>query len=362
MGKFHFGYILGFLALSLAASAAYISVIGWGQLFAGSATLVMIVMGIIEFAKIVTANYLHKYGKKTNKLLKTYLIISVVATMCLTSVGIYGFLTNAYQVTANKLEVIGGEISLLESKKNIFFEKIQSNSNTNDVKINRINQLNNLRGQQENRLDSLINRGHYTNARRIREDIELSNNEISKLNSEVDVLNIENNKLNDSINYYNLLILEKSNNTELAGEIGPLKYIATLTGKNMDSIINYLVLIIIFIFDPMAISMVLATNRVFDLKNEKGEVKVIESDKIKDIIHPIINEVVNDEVVVNNIENDSVLKNNELVENMDEVRVETKEIKNTNIEDEKYKQYPLLKKPQKTNVKVEPVVITKKKK
>jgi hypothetical protein len=297
MGKLHLGHILAFFAAALALSAAYISVIGWGKLFAGSATIVMIVMGIIEIAKVVTTIYLHKYSKKTragqdidvsgkwyNQLiprtrrffkrmfsLNTYLTLGVIATMTLTSVGIYGFLTNAYQETANKMEIQDGEVSILEGKKFIFEEKIEGNNEIADSKTKRITQLSDLRTQQESRLDSLIANNHWTNVNRTRQDIEKANDEIQKLTGDIDELNMANSSLADSVSHYQVSILELKAGSDIAGEIGPLKYISTLTGRPMDSIINYLVLIIIFIFDPMAISLVLATNKVFELNKEEEE-------------------------------------------------------------------------------------------
>ena len=150
--KLHLGYILGLFAIALATSAGYVSVVGWGKLFAGEATIVMIIMGIIEAAKIITTIYLHRYGKRKPRVegvsrfkhffkgvlsLKTYLVVGVMSTMFLTSVGIYGFLTGAYQDTANKMELHDGEVLILEGKRDIFQVKIEDNKgNPNKDKQN----------------------------------------------------------------------------------------------------------------------------------------------------------------------------------------------------------------------------------
>ena len=95
----------------------------------------------------------------------------------------------------------------------------------------------------------------------------------------------------DSLQTYQLKILELQNNTEVAGELGPLKYISGLTGTPMDKIINILLLIIIFVFDPLAISFDQAypkrrKNLYGELEEVKKKVKkpIIEDDKRMDVI------------------------------------------------------------------------------
>lgn len=270
--KFHLGYILGIWAAALAIAAGYISVTGWGQLFAGSAIVVMVVMGILESAKVITTIYLHKYWKRAPKLLKTYLLAGVVITMTLTSVGIYGYLTSAYQETAVKLGVQEGEIKILEGKRDIFADKIEGNKEIITNKQRRIDKLSDLREKQEVRLDSLVAKEYWSNARKTRQEIAQANEEIQKLTRDIDVVVNQNSALADSVSTYEIKILEVKSNSDVAGEIGPLKYIASITGLPMDSVINYIVLIIIFIFDPMAVTLVLASSNVFEI-HEKDKKK-----------------------------------------------------------------------------------------
>jgi hypothetical protein len=279
--KLHLGYVLGLFAIALATIAGYVSVVGWGKLFAGEATVVMVLMTILESAKIITTIYLHRYSKKLIPKkgsglkhfvkrffsVNSYLVMAVMLTMFLTSVGIYGFLTGAYQETANKMEVQNGEVSILEGKKLTFEDKIAGNKELIETKTIRITQLNTLRTQQEARMDGLLSKRQTGAANKVRNDIEKASIEIQSLNKEIDVIVKDNSILQDSVGSYKVKILEASSNTDLAAEIGPLKYISSLTGKPMDSIINWIVLIIIFIFDPMAISLVLAANKVFDYNN-----------------------------------------------------------------------------------------------
>jgi hypothetical protein len=254
------------LALSVAGCAAYFSVWGLSQLFAGASTAVIIMASVLEIGKVVTTTALHTYWNKLAGGLKVYLTISVGILMIITSAGIYGFLSNAYQSTANKLELHEGELGVLEAKKQTFEKTIADNTKIIETKTKRAEQLNNLRGNQESRLDNSTNNRNQRNARR---DIESSDKQIQLLNTEIDALNTKNIVLSDSVNAYNVKAIELKAGSEIAGEVGPLKYISELTGVPMANVVNYMILLLIFVFDPLAIALVLATNRVFELEGRQ---------------------------------------------------------------------------------------------
>lgn len=256
------------LALIVAGCAGYFSVWGLSQLFAGASTAVIIMATGLEIGKIVTTTALHRYWKKISGLLKTYLTISVIVLMLITSAGIYGFLSNAYQKTANKLEIHEGEISVFEGKKTLFKSNIENNDKIIIQKNKRIDQLSELRNTQESRLDAATNNRNRSGART---DIQNSNSEIQTLSIEVDDLNQKNSVLNDSINKYNTMVLELKAGSEVAAEVGPLKYISELTGIPMAKVVNYLILLLIFVFDPLAVALILMTNRIFEIENNLPE-------------------------------------------------------------------------------------------
>ena len=135
-----------------------------------------------------------------------------------------------------------------------------------ETKTKRAEQLNNLRGNQESRLDNSTNNRNQRNARR---DIESSDKQIQVLNTEIDALNAKNIVLSDSVNAYNVKAIELKAGSEVAGEVGPLKYVSELTGTPMANVVNYMILLLIFVFDPLAIALVLATNRVFELEGRQ---------------------------------------------------------------------------------------------
>jgi hypothetical protein len=264
--KFKLKYTMLGLALAVAGCAAYFSIWGLSQLFAGASTAVIIMASVLEIGKLVTTTALHTYWDKLAKSLRIYLAISVCVLMLITSAGIYGFLSNAYQSTANKLEIHEGELGLLDAKKGGFEKITADNQKLIDAKTKRLDQLSNLRSNQESRLDnSSSNRSKNS----VRGDIKSADGEIQKLNSEIDVLNNKNAVLADSINSYNVKAIQLKSGSSVAAEVGPLKYIAQLTGISMASVVNYLILLLIFVFDPLAVSLILITNRVFQIESDE---------------------------------------------------------------------------------------------
>jgi ABC-type multidrug transport system fused ATPase/permease subunit len=274
--KIKFSYVMLALALIVAGCAGYFSVWGLSQLFAGASTAVIIMATGLEVGKIVTTTALHRYWKKIASGLKIYLTISVGVLMLITSAGIYGFLSNAYQKTANKLEIQNGQVSVMNGKKDLFQKGLDENQKIIDQKNKRIGQLSELRRNQESRLDAATNNRNRNGARA---DIQGSNDEIQKLTNDIDALNVKNASLSDSISKYNTQVLELNANSEVASEVGPLKYISELTGTPMAKVVNILILLLIFVFDPLAVALVLMTNRIFEIEGEDNPLEPKEEPK-----------------------------------------------------------------------------------
>jgi hypothetical protein len=276
--KNKFGYIMLLLAVLLAGTAAYFSVLGLSQLFAGASLAVIIMASVLEVGKIVITTALHTYWSELNKSLKIYLTIAVGILMIITSAGIYGFLSNAYQKTANELEVHDGEINILMTKKESFQLTIDENKKLIADKVNekeetgnrlnkRISNIDFTKGGQSRRADIATNEG---------------NKRLGVIGVEIDVLNAKNSSLLDSVNKYNVMVLELKSNSKIAGEVGPLKYISELTGAPMANIVNYLILLLIFVFDPLAIALVLATNRIFELNGQQTPLEPKPTNSLKE--------------------------------------------------------------------------------
>ena len=263
--KNKFGYILLIMAILLAGTAAYFSIFGLSQLFSGASLAVIIMASVLEVGKVIITTALHTYWSNLNRGLKVYLTTSVVILMIITSAGIYGFLSNAYQKTANELEIHEGEINVLVTKKEAFQASIDENKKLITDKVNE-------KDETSNRLNRRIDNIDFTKGNQSRRaDIATAegNKRLNTISSEIDALNAKNSVLLDSVNKYNVEVLELKSGSKIAGEVGPLKYISELTGTPMANVVNYLILLLIFVFDPLAIALVLATNRIFELNGQQ---------------------------------------------------------------------------------------------
>ena len=253
MKKYLLPFVIALSALSVSLSAAFYSVTGLSMLFAGASFAVLIMASSLEVAKLVIASLLYQYWNTLNKILRTYLAVATCILILITSAGIYGFLSAAYQTTATKSEIVDKQIAALETKKQLY-----TDSRNNILKEKQ--SLSDLRGtlskgsttQYTDKNGNLVVR---TNNAAIR-NIESTSKSDEKLSEKVDVVN-------DSIFSLENQILEVKTNSETTSELGPLKYISNLTGQPMDKIINWFLLIIIFVFDPLAISLVIAANFAF---------------------------------------------------------------------------------------------------
>ena len=142
-----FPFMIAFSALSVSASAAFYSVYGLSKLFAGAQFEVIIMAGSLEVAKLVTASLLYQYWDTINKWLRTYLTIAAVVLVLITSMGIYGFLSAAYQDTFNQLTIVENEKKFLQQK--VDFYQIDLNRYDKELQqiLDNISTLSNAKSQ-----------------------------------------------------------------------------------------------------------------------------------------------------------------------------------------------------------------------
>jgi len=248
----NFKLLIGISALTVAGSAAFFSVFGLSKLFSGAQTSVIIMAGSLEFTKLVAASFLYQYWYRASKILKTYLGIGVVVLVLITSAGIFGYLSNAYQ---------GATIN---------FEK---QSTTLLYKEDRLEQLEDdktyLKEELEQSIASLPE-NYITAKRKLREDynpkVLAVNDEILKIKQEIGDLKVE-------------LI-------ETGVDVGPAIYLARVFGTDVDTVVKFFIFILIFVFDPMALAMVLAWNtalgrRSFEVYEEGDKKEKEKGDKNK---------------------------------------------------------------------------------
>jgi hypothetical protein len=271
-----FPTIIALSALSVSASAAFYSVSGLSKLFAGASFEVIIMAGSLEVAKLVIASLLYQYWNTINKYLRTYLSIAAVVLVLITSMGIYGFLSAAYQDTYRQLSVKENQIGFLTQKKD-FYEKDVVRYDTELERIsNNISTLSNAKATSIQVRDTTVSGGVRTTVSTA--ELRLSQERINVEEQNRKAVQVKRETAADSLQKYQLQILDLENNSEVAGELGPLQYLSGLTGTSMDKIINILLLIIIFVFDPLAISLVVAANFAFDQANKKNLYNEYEDD------------------------------------------------------------------------------------
>jgi hypothetical protein len=272
-----FPFIIAFSALSVSASAAFYSISGLSKLFAGASFEVIIMASSLEISKLVIASLLYQYWDTINKILRTYLMIATVILILITSMGIYGFLSAAYQQTASKAGNMDAQVSLVEVKRDNIkeqltvytLEKENINKAIADLRAGLANNIVQYKDKDGNIITSTSSATRNALERQLDQAI----------TRQTDV-NLKVDELNTQLFEYETQIVEIKTGSELAGELGPLKYLSGLTGIAMDKIINVLLLVIIFVFDPLAISLVIAANFAF------SRINPVEVPKVEEQIEP----------------------------------------------------------------------------
>lgn len=249
-----FPWILGITSLLIALCAASFSVYGIGTLFAGATLSVMLMASVLEVGKIVATTFLYRYWTKTKLILRTYLCAAVIVLMVITSAGIFGYLSSAYQKSSIEFKVNQEKIELLMGQKPNQDSIIKSARS-------RIEELNKLRSMQESRLsevltNSTLNRNPIT-LRQIQETtatiIEQTESNIKDENIRISRATDELVKIDNKINDIRLGSADKK-------DIQTFKFVADALGMSLDSVARWFILMIIVVFDPLAICLILAYN------------------------------------------------------------------------------------------------------
>jgi|11BtaG_2_1085332.scaffolds.fasta_scaffold00051_35 hypothetical protein len=273
-----FPTVVALSALSVSVSAAFYSVSGLSKLFAGATFEVIVMASSLEVSKLVIASLLYQYWGKINKLLRFYLTLATIILVLITSAGIYGFLSAAYQETATKSGIVDKRVEVLELRKNRFIDSrdyLMTEKGVLDKSISSLRDglSNNVIQYKDKETGQIIT----TTSSSTRKALQ---NELNTAVAQRDKISIRLETATDSINGIDIKILDTESSAEIASELGPLKYLSELTGKPMNIIINVLLLIIIFVFDPLAISLVIASNFMFNQLKGKNENEDTETDNL----------------------------------------------------------------------------------
>ena len=258
--------LVGFSAVIIAGCAAFFSVTGLGVLFAGASTSVMVMAGSLEFAKLVAATYLKQTWDDIKGFNKWYLTISVGILMIITSAGIFGYLSNAFQQQSLQLQQVDREVAVWQTKIDQNTTQITqlstqiTESNTNQGKI----------------LD-----GGKVNSRLLR-SVDNRDKEIGKLNDKIGKLQEANAKNTEEINKIKIA------NIDLEKEIGGFRFVAEAFGIELKNVVKFFIFLIVIVFDPLAIALIIAFNGLVMKREEEkvpsmyevyGETPILKSEK-----------------------------------------------------------------------------------
>jgi hypothetical protein len=243
-----FGLIVLLTALGIAAIAAWFSIVGLMAIFGGAATSVAIMAGSLEVGKLVTASWLYRNWKQTGFMLKSYLTIATFMLMVITSMGIFGYLSQAHLQTS----AIGGEV---QAKVEIIDEKIATERANIDTARKALQQMDAQVDQMLARTDDdrganravRIRRQQAPERAELQADISRAQETISKLNEEKAPI--------------------ASALRKVESEVGPIKYVASLIyGDNPDAnllerAVRWMIILLVVVFDPLAVALLIAANQ-----------------------------------------------------------------------------------------------------
>jgi len=253
-------YLVGFSALIIAGCAAFFSVTGLGVLFSGASTAVMVMASSLEFAKLVAATYLKQKWEEIQGFNKWYLVSAVALLMLITSAGIFGYLSNAFQAQSLKLQQIDREIVVHSTK-------IDQNTTQITQLSTQISEFNKNQGK--------ILDGGKVNSRLIR-SIDNRDKEIAKINKKISDLQDQTAKENEKINEI------KTSNIDLEKEVGGFRFVAEAFGVELKNVVKFFIFLIVIVFDPLAVALIIAFNgMVGDKKRRQRQLlgEIIENDE-----------------------------------------------------------------------------------
>lgn len=240
-------FLVGFSALIIAGCAAFFSVTGLGVLFSGASTAVMVMAGSLEFAKLVAATYLKQTWDEIKGFNKWYLTISVGILMMITSAGIFGYLSNAFQAQSLQLQQVDREVL-------VFSTKIEQNTA-------QITQLNTQLGQLSSTQSTILEKGKV-NSRLLR-SIDSKDRQVAQINKKIADLQDQNAKNNEKINEIKIA------NLDLEKEVGGFRFIAEAFGMELKNVVKFFIFLIVMVFDPLAIALIIAFNGLISKKKQE---------------------------------------------------------------------------------------------
>ena len=283
-------WFLLFCALGLSGTAAYYSVVGLSIVFVGVAIPVIIMGGFLEVSKIAIATYLHDKWKETYGALKIYLTMALIILSVITSIGIYGLLSTGFQSNIAKLEINDKQIKNIEVKKDRFEEIKLEYTKEKTILDKDISKLrdglssNTTTQTVDRQTGQIVTRANNANRQSFEKQLKSAQDNRDIVSGKIDAIN-------DSITKLDIKILDMESQEIEGNELGAIKYVSELSGLGLNEVANLFILILIFVFDPLAITLVIATNQAFKANKKRKEDDVTIEEKIVEVPVEIIKEV-----------------------------------------------------------------------
>jgi hypothetical protein len=262
-------WFLLFCALGLSGTAAYYSVVGLSIVFIGVAIPVIIMGTFLEISKIAIATYLHEKWKETYGALKIYMTLALVTLSIITSLGIYGLLSTGFQGNIAKLEINEKQIKNVEVKKKRFEEiktELTKEKTILDGDITKLRDglsTNTTTQSVDKKTGQVITKANNANRKSFENQLKEAQVRRDTIAKRVDVMN-------DSITKLDIEILNMESEEISGSELGAIKYVSELLDWDIKKTANLFILILIFVFDPLAITLVIATNQAFKSRRNKN--------------------------------------------------------------------------------------------
>ena len=251
-----------FCALGLSGTAAYYSVVGLSIVFVGVAIPVIIMGSFLEISKIAIATYLHDKWKETYGVLKIYMTTALIILSIITSLGIYGLLSTGFQGNIAKLEISEKQVKNVEVKKKRFEEiktELTKEKTTLDGDITKLRDglsTNTTLQSVDKKSGQVITKANNENRKSFEGQLKEAQTRRDTISKKID-------NYNDSITKLDVQILDMQSQDINSSELGAIKYVSELLNWDVKRTANLFILILIFVFDPLAITLVIATNQAF---------------------------------------------------------------------------------------------------
>ena len=324
-----------FSAMGLASVAAYFSIIGISTLFAGASISVGIMALFLEIGKLSAVSFSYRYWNKCSLYLKTYLVSAIIILMLITSLGISGMLMSAYQKSSIEFTTTQEKIKTTEDQKGYYTDKIAASKK-------RIEDLTHIRESEESRMNGIITNEFISrnpvqlkqlqqqNADMISDTDNSIKDENKKIQDSIDGIA----KVNDEVNQLKLGTSEKK-------DIQTFKFVADALGMSLDSVARWVILSIMFVFDPLAICLILAYNVIIFKKYEELESISIppttSTSSASYSIQPTTTIIDTPKIVINEIPNTEKIEKSEGIQ-IESIKQNTPNIQSKNNTSEFFKQ------------------------